>query len=96
MKVDWLKQQLPKGVSPDYRKAVGCDHCANTGYQGRIAVIEYLKCDDELRALVGHSDFLRAARQLNRQRGFRSLFEDGLIKVIRGVTTLEEVTRVTG
>ncbi len=96
MKVDWLKQQLPSGVSPDYRKAVGCEHCANTGYQGRIAVIEYLKCDDELRSLIGHSDFLRAARQLNRQRGFRSLFEDGLIKVIRGVTTLDEVTRVTG
>ncbi|MGM0906968.1 MAG: GspE/PulE family protein [Pseudomonadota bacterium] len=96
MKVDWLFEQLPEGELPAFKKAVGCDKCANTGYQGRIAVIEYLRCDDELRELIGHSDFLRAVKKLNRGRGYRTLFEDGLLKVIRGVTTLDEVTRVTG
>lgn len=94
--VESLKKFLPKGETANFRKPVGCKECANTGFMGRIAVIEYLRCDEQLQELLGHSDFLNAARALNRERGYRTLFEDGLLKVMRGVSTLDEVVRVTG
>ncbi|MCH8502468.1 MAG: GspE/PulE family protein [Aliidiomarina sp.] len=83
-------------VSPSYHKAVGCEHCGHTGYLGRVAIIEYLKCDDELTALLGKPDFLQAAAKLNRQRGSRSLLEDGMLKAMRGETSVAEVMRVAG
>ncbi|GHG68125.1 type II secretion protein [Alishewanella longhuensis] len=76
--------------------AAGCEHCNHTGYSGRVAIIQYLKCDNELTSLLGHADFLDAAATLNRQRGLRSLLEDGLLKVLKGETTLDEVLRVAG
>ncbi|MEE2001518.1 GspE/PulE family protein [Alkalimonas sp. MEB108] len=92
--LDWLATQ--QGISPDYRKAHGCEHCNHTGYRGRVAIIEYLRCDNDLRALLGHSNFLSEAARLNRERGFRNLLEDGALKAMRGQTSLEEVLRVAG
>lgn len=94
LNLQWLCDTF--NVSPNYHKAVGCDHCGHTGYLGRVAIIEYLKCDDELTALLGKPDFLQAAAKLNRQRGSRSLLEDGMLKAMRGETSVAEVMRVAG
>lgn len=94
MHMEWLKDML--GREPSYKKPGGCEHCANTGYSGRIAIVEYLRCDDDLRGLLGSKDFLTEARRLNHSKGYRTLLEDGVLKAMRGTTTLEEVIRVAG
>lgn len=94
LKLNWLAAQ--QQLSPNYRKAHGCEHCGNTGYRGRVAIIEYLRCDNDLRELLGSSNFLSEAAKLNRERGYRNLLEDGTLKAMRGETSLEEVIRVAG
>ncbi|MDN7126984.1 type II/IV secretion system protein [Pseudidiomarina sp. 1APR75-33.1] len=94
MKMDWLQERF--AVTPALHKAVGCDQCANTGYKGRVALIEYMRCDEQLTALLGDAEFLTKARRLNRERGYRNLLEDGVLKALRGETTLAEVVRVAG
>jgi general secretion pathway protein E len=78
------------------KNAKGCEHCNGTGYRGRIAIIEYLRCDEAIRQLPKNENFLSEAKQLNQARGGRDLLQDGLLKVILGQTTIEEVLRVAG
>lgn len=80
----------------DLKQAVGCDKCHHTGYAGRVAVVEYLPNNDHIKALHKDTQFTLAARKYMQQQGFRSLKEDGLLKVIRGQTTVEEVVRIAG
>lgn len=76
--------------------AVGCERCNNTGYSGRLAIIEYLRCDDEIKNIPKDQYFILKAKQVNQQRGGRSLLQDGLLKAVQGLTTLDEVLRVAG
>jgi general secretion pathway protein E len=76
-------------------KAVGCEQCGGTGYRGRAAIMEFLTMTDPLRRLVlKHADatVLQAEAQ---QQGMETLYEDGLRKAVAGITTIEEVLRVT-
>jgi general secretion pathway protein E len=83
-------------AQPVLLRAVGCDQCAGTGYRGRVAVVEYLRCDEGIRALPKGSQFLREARDYATSRGWRSLLDDGFLKALRGVTTIDEILRVAG
>lgn len=82
--------------SLNLRAATGCEHCDHTGYKGRVAVIEYLRCDEAIKTVPKDQDFILKAREINRDRGGRNLVEDGLLKACLGVTTIEEVLRVAG
>jgi general secretion pathway protein E len=73
----------------------GCRLCLNTGYRGRIGIFEVLELDDDLRELVKAKAATRAYRELLTQRRIRSLRRAGLEKVAAGITTVEEVLRVT-
>ncbi|GIU49889.1 type II secretion protein [Shewanella sairae] len=84
------------GTDIQLHKAVGCDQCSNTGYRGRVGIIEYLRCDDAIKALPKDENFPSHAVRLNQQRGGRTLMQDGFIKAINGQTTVEEVIRVAG
>jgi general secretion pathway protein E len=78
------------------REAVGCEACAGTGYRGRTTISEILMVDDDIREAIGRrSQDQRLIEQRARTTGFRTLYEDGLVKVGAGETTLEEVLRVT-
>jgi len=78
------------------RESVGCAACGGTGYQGRTTVSELLVVDDEIREAIGRrSQDQKMIEQMARKSGFRTLYEDGLVKVGAGETTLEEVLRVT-
>ena len=81
---------------PALREPVGCDVCNHTGYLGRIAIIEYLQVEESLKSIPKDDQFLSRARQLNSDRGFRSLIEDGMLRALRGETTPYEVARVCG
>lgn len=73
----------------------GCVSCNHIGYRGRIGVYEFLQVTDKIRALIVSSEFnLDSLDKLARREGMISMFEDGLRKAERGITTIEEVLRV--
>lgn len=82
--------------SPDWRRAVGCEHCRGTGYSGRLGIFEILEVDQELQASILRLDSAPAMLQIAKRQGYRTLREDGLIKAWKGYTTPDEVFRVTG
>jgi type IV pilus assembly protein PilB len=73
----------------------GCDHCRGSGYVGRVGIYELLVIDDQFRDVINSDSSVNNIRRLFLESGRRSLFEDGLIKVKQGLTTIEEVLRVT-
>jgi len=77
-------------------KGRGCDHCRQTGYYGRTGIFEILPYDTEVKEAIRRNVDLADLRALVRKKGVRSLFDDGMERVIRGVTTYEEVLRVAG
>jgi type IV pilus assembly protein PilB len=73
----------------------GCSRCRNTGNSGRIGIYELFTLDDELRDLVVAQAPLQHLRKAAREHGMRTLLEDGLAKVREGITSADEVLRVT-
>ena len=74
---------------------VGCDKCRKTGYSGRVGIYEMLLMNDTIRDVMTNSPSLLELRRACREAGMRSLQEDGLVKVADGLTTVEEIARVT-
>ena len=76
-------------------EATGCAQCGNTGYQGRTCIIELLQLDEGIKKLIlQHAD----ASELQRyavEHGMKTMYQDGLEKVLAGITTIEEISRVT-
>jgi general secretion pathway protein E len=82
-------------ASPRWMEPVGCAHCQHTGYRGRIGIYELVPVDDAMRqAVVAGASHMRL-REMARERGHRMLREDGLVKAWQGVTSVDEVLRVT-
>lgn len=73
----------------------GCKQCASTGFSGRIAIFEALKMTDELARLVTHEPSEVKIRAEAKRQGMVSMRQDGVLKALDGVTTVEEVFRVT-
>jgi len=76
-------------------KAVGCSACFNTGYSGRVGLFEVLPVTRDVRRLILDYATVDQIREHARAEGIRSLRDDGLRKVLAGVTSIEEVQRVT-
>jgi general secretion pathway protein E len=79
---------------PFYRK-VGCASCMNTGYRGREAIFEILELDDPIKRLILKTSDANQINELAMKRGMTNLLSDGAAKVLAGLTTIEEVFRVT-
>ncbi len=77
-----------------YRGA-GCEKCRQTGFKGRVGLYEFLEIDDDIRDIVTHNPSLTELRAAARKTGMRILRDDGLMKVEAGLTTVDEVMRVT-
>ena len=88
------------GLDPAQSKALhlhrgrGCDHCNGTGYRGRTGVFELLVMNDRLRALVVDQASANEIRLAAQADGMRLMWQDGVEKVLHGVTTVEELLRV--
>jgi type IV pilus assembly protein PilB len=76
-------------------RGVGCDRCRKTGYAGRLGIYELLVMDDSLRDLVTSNPDVTQLRKLCRERGLVTLRTDGFTKVMKGLTTVDEILRVT-
>lgn len=89
-----LQRILPASQSLNLHKAVGCEHCANTGYRGRVGIIEILTISDKIRSLILRHAGAGEIEAVAREEGMTTMFEDGCLKATQGLTTLEEVARV--
>jgi len=76
-----------------YRSA-GCDACHYRGYRGRLAIMELLNMDHDLDDLVSHRASTRQIREAALAKGFRPLAIDGIRRIMQGITSLAEVSRV--
>jgi len=93
---EWLRYELGNGIEDHtYHHGRGCTHCANTGYQGRSGVYEFLEMSDTVVEAINHEDpgeFMRVARQ---QMGGETLRRDAVRLVLAGRTTVSEAMRVS-
>ena len=94
---------LPKNIDmpelkPDIKIATikGCEHCNFTGYKGRVGIFEAMIIDDEMQDFILTSPSSSAMQKLAVKNGMTTMKQDGLIKVLKGVTTMDEVKRVVG
>lgn len=76
-------------------KGTGCSHCAGTGYSGRIGIYEFMEVSPAIHRLIMQGADSSTIMSEARQEGMRTLREDGILHVLNGMTTLEEVIRVT-
>jgi general secretion pathway protein E len=88
-----LRKFQPEGTIWLYRPKASA--LTPTGYLGRTTIMEFLVMDDSLRRLVMQHAGMGELEEAARQRGMRTMYEDGLIKAMQGQTTIEEVMRVT-
>jgi len=76
-------------------KPVGCEQCRNIGYRGRMGIFEIFVIDDEVRHMISQRGSTLSLRQRARELGMRTLREDGVRKVLAGLTSAEEVISIT-
>jgi general secretion pathway protein E/type IV pilus assembly protein PilB len=76
-------------------KPVGCEHCRNTGYKGRMGIFEIFPIDDDVRHMINNRASTLLLRQRARSLGMRTLREDGVRKVLAGLTSAREVISIT-
>lgn len=87
-----------EGLDPKILKmyeAVGCEKCGNVGYKGRMGIFEILPLVDELQELIFNKEPAHKIYEAAAKIGMITMKQDGIIKVLRGETTLEEIARVT-
>jgi type IV pilus assembly protein PilB len=88
------------GISPEQAasgnlmKGRGCNHCGNSGYRGRLGVFELLAMNSRIRELAFQGASSQDIRQEAVKGGMTSLYDDGIRKVLDGITTIEEVFRI--
>ncbi len=87
--------KMEAAPAPRLYRAKGCTACLGHGYRGRTGIYEFMILDDELRDLILTKKDANTIRRRAVEKGMRLLRQDGLLKAVEGVTTLEEVLRVT-
>ena len=84
------------GMASRWMEAVGCTHCMNTGYRGRLGIYEMVPVSEAMQHLIVSGASVNDMKKLAREEGHRFLRDDGLLKAWQGLTTVEEVLRVAG
>jgi type II secretory ATPase GspE/PulE/Tfp pilus assembly ATPase PilB-like protein len=91
------KIKVPKfGAELKIPQAKGCKNCNFTGYRGRIGIFEAILIDEEMEKFISKRPSIAVLRKEVIKKGMVTMSQDGLIKVLKGITTIEEVERVTG
>jgi type IV pilus assembly protein PilB len=79
----------------NFYRSKGCEQCSKEGYRGRLGIYEVLEMDESMGKLITSNATSDVIEQTAREKGMRTMNEDGFIKAIQGITSLEEVLRVT-
>jgi len=95
-----VREKIPlqnaKGFSEiAFFKGKGCDRCSNTGYKGRIGIYELIEMDDDIQILISERKDADTIAKKALEKEYLTMLQDGLIKAAQGLTTIEEVLRVT-
>src|SRR5262249_52514683 len=77
-----------------FHRKRGCPRCTNTGYRGRVGIFQYLKMNEELEHLTAKKASRDEIEEAARRNGMRELWDDGIDKVLAGLTSVEELARV--
>ena len=94
--LEMAELELPRGTqAATVYRAKGCDACFHTGYLGRTAIYELLLIDDEVRQLIMKNADAAMVKALAVKKGMQTLRQDGAGKVLAGITSVDEVVRVT-
>ncbi|MEO8216267.1 MAG: ATPase, T2SS/T4P/T4SS family [Acidobacteriota bacterium] len=91
-----LNLQAPAGKRIIVKEGAGCIRCRNTGYYGRTGIFELLTIDNAVRDLIDRGEDFLKIKEMASKRGMRTLRQSALRKLAEGMTTFEEVVRVTG
>lgn len=75
-------------------KQGGCQACKGQGYKGRIAVAEILTFDEDMNSLLARNATKAELKEMAKQKGFKSMRDDGILKILEGITTIESVSKV--
>ena len=75
---------------------VGCPHCRESGYVGRVAIAEYFRVDETIREMIEHGKSSTEMQRYIRSSGGTDIKADALKKLLKGTTDLEEVRRIIG
>lgn len=75
-------------------KPVGCDYCLQTGYKGRVGIHEVLECGDAMRELIKKRAEVTTIRSFSMSEGMTTLKQDGIMKVLQGITDIHEIRKV--
>jgi general secretion pathway protein E/type IV pilus assembly protein PilB len=86
---------ISKTIPEKMYHGAGCERCGKTGYKGRKGIFEIFKVDDTIQRLIFDHAPATLLRERAREMGMRTLREDGMLKVASGMTSLQEVLRVT-
>ena len=93
----WLRSFGAENLlTTEFKKGIGCPHCNNTGYSGRIGIYELLEIDEMLADALRRNDSSDFARYTSKQPGFKTLAQNALEYAVQGITTIEEVIRIAG
>ena len=76
-------------------KAGGCERCGNEGYKGRSGIYEVLEVDAEMEKMISQKASTEEVEKKAREKGMLTMVEDGFIKAVNGITSIEEILRVT-
>jgi len=88
-----LRPEIAKKAN--FMKGKGCSNCNKSGYRGRMGIYELMLMNTTIREMAFKGEPTIAIRKVARKQGMRTLFEDGMIKALKGLTTVEEVLRIT-
>lgn len=86
-------KKVPVGAT--FYQAVGCPSCSNSGYSGRTVIHELMIVDDHIKSLIVRNVDAGQIKKAAIERGMITLREDGIAKVLQGITTIEELFRAT-
>ncbi|MDD2680578.1 MAG: GspE/PulE family protein [Patescibacteria group bacterium] len=95
-----LRAELPNLINLDdlnnykFYHPVGCGHCENTGFSGRVAVSEVIDINETLKDIINQGDQKFSLETVKKSQDFISIKQDGAVKVLKGLTTIEEILRV--
>jgi general secretion pathway protein E/type IV pilus assembly protein PilB len=90
-----LKEKIPEIENKQFYQGKGCEYCNNTGYKGRVLLTEIFTVDEELESLIAKNIPIDELKKKAKQKDYKPMFIDGLVKALQGETTLEEVFRIT-
>jgi general secretion pathway protein E len=85
----------PDGDTIEVFRGAGCENCFHTGFRGRVGIFELMELNEEMRGLIMRNEDASQITASARRSGMRNLREDGWLKARRGLTTAEEILRVT-